>query len=216
MNWRPIWDDVIGALNQFRKFDLRWSYLVAAAAVLIGAIASIYLPHGWAIWPVVFVVSLIAMVHEASSRNTDEIPPLQVYALFGGMLVVCLLWLVLMAAAGPWLLIVAMPLLVWYTGKGIIENRRREKLIVSRRAEGLCVGCGEPLDPSFEVCPQCGVEVNPDGDRLKRVARMAQSTVNSARSREVIKGNAKLTHAQRREQQISSRRQRVPGRQKSQ
>lgn len=212
MNWRLIKDYLAEGLIQFRRFDLRWSYLVTAAAIVLGVVLNVCISQGWVVWPVIFVVSLITMVHEAASRNTQGVPPIQVYALFAGVLVVCLVWLMIMAAFGPWLLVIATPLLVWYAGKGILENRRRDKLIEQRRKDGQCVGCGEPIDGSFEVCPNCGLDCDPDGQRLQRVATMARSRANPVRGRDVIKGTAALTHAQRRAQALADRSASRPGR----
>jgi len=212
MNWRLIWDNIRPAFTQFRRFDLRWSYLVMGAAIVIGVILNLLMPHGWVVWPIVFVVSLISMVHEASDRNAQGVPPLAVYGLFGGALVACVVWLMVMKLCGPWLMVIATPPLLWYAGKGILENRRRDKLIEQRRSEGLCIGCGEPMDKSFEVCPNCGLDFDPDGQRLQRVASIARSRANPGRGRDVIKGTAPFTHAQRRAKALAERSQNRPGR----
>jgi hypothetical protein len=121
------------------------------------------------------------------------------------------LWLMVMKFCGPWLMIVATPPVLWYAGKGYLENRKREQLIEQRRKDGQCVGCGEEIDKSYEVCPYCGLDLDPDSQRLSRVANVARSRANTARGREVIKGAAQFTHAQRRAKALAERRNRPGG-----
>ena len=73
---------------------MRWSYWLIISLILVGIVANIVLSHGWTIWPFIFCVGFMSMVHEAAERNGQGVPPLHVYAF---LLCVIAVWVFLTA-----------------------------------------------------------------------------------------------------------------------
>src|SRR3989442_4467205 len=72
-------------LREYFDYDIRWSYWLVGGLIALG-IVSTFLPwsHGWIVWPFIFVVGFMSMVHEAAERNGQGVPPFHVYSLFVG------------------------------------------------------------------------------------------------------------------------------------
>src|SRR5690349_13687686 len=79
--------------KDYLSFDMRWSYGLIAVAIVVGIVAS-FMSHGWTVWPFVFIVCFMSMVHEAAQRNGQGVPPFHVYALLVGTIVG---WIVVVA-----------------------------------------------------------------------------------------------------------------------
>jgi hypothetical protein len=65
-------------LRELYELDMRYAYAVCAALVAIGLVVNLFLPHGWTVWPAVFVAGMLCMIHEAAERNGQGVPPLHV------------------------------------------------------------------------------------------------------------------------------------------
>src|ERR1700759_2076933 len=89
-------DDAGKALRDFRDKDLRYSYLIIAAMIVIGLVINWLFAHshGWTVGPFVLAAGTLLYTPEAAKPTGPGAPPLQVYALFGGGIAI---WIILMA-----------------------------------------------------------------------------------------------------------------------
>jgi hypothetical protein len=201
--------DVPLGLRTFVGQDLRWSYLVMGVLVLAGVVVNVFVPSGWTVWPIVAAVGIMLYVHEASERNGQGIPPLQVYALFIGGIFAWGLMTAILKALNPWVVLAGMAYVTYYAVKEHIKQREAEKLVEGRKAAGQCVHCGEPADPRYLTCPHCGEEPDPQGLQVQRVAAIvrARKGASSGRTREVLTRTKATALAAQKEAGLVARRQ---------
>ena len=197
---------VMLVLREFMQQDLRYSYYVAAGLILLGAIVNLFLDHGWTVWPFVFVAAFMTMVHEAAERSGQGVPPLYVYAGFVSMLALWVIGAVIFSTINPVVLLVGGIAITYQCAKGYIHQHQRSALVQMRRANGLCIHCGDPFKLNVLECPACGNEPNPEGIRLSRVSAVVSNRKNVERARSTIgRQNAHGSAAQK-EQALIARR----------
>ena len=195
-------------LRQYLRTDLRWSYLAIGGMVLLGVAVNLLLPHGWTIWPLVMAGGIMLMVHEAAERNGQGLPPLHVYAFFVSAMIVWLAFVVVLSAVNPLIVLAGMLTLLYYGGRGYIQQRQRRRLIAGRRAAGRCIHCGAPARQGWAVCPSCGREPDPDDALLKRVGGVPRSAQSKARARAALTPERPTASAAQKEQALLARRHR--------
>lgn len=201
MDWLGIKLRLLAALRKFADQDLRWAYLINAGLVVIGAVINIFMPHGWTIWPLVGAAGIMVMVNEASDRNGVGIPPLQVYALVA---VATSLWLIgamMLSALGPLLLIGVTIPLAYYGVRGYQRQLEHDRLVAQRKREGRCVHCGEPADPQYMFCTNCGQDLN----ALEPAAKPNLEKLSPremSRARQILTPQPVTADASRKEQQL--------------
>jgi len=182
----PLKTRLFTGLRQFYEQDFRYSYYVAAGLILLGVIVNYFMPHGWTVWPFVFVAAIMTMIHEAAERSGQGVPPLFVYAGFVGSLILWVIGAVIFSSINPVVLLVGAIAIVYQCAKGFIHQQQRNALVAQRRASGECIHCGEPFKPNELECSNCGMEPNPEGARLSRVAAVVSNRKNAARARATI------------------------------
>lgn len=190
--------------RQFVTLDLRWSYVAGAALLGIGLLVNVWLPHGWIIWPFVFIVAVMMMVHEAVQRTGQGLPPTQVYLMFASGLTIWLGLVAAMVAVGPIVLLIGSTVIIYYGAQGMIRNIQRQRLIARRREEGRCIHCGELVDPNMAFCESCGEE--PDSEVLQRVAAIVRGAHCGQRVRETLAPESPTSGAKLKEQALLARR----------
>ncbi|MGD1277804.1 MAG: zinc ribbon domain-containing protein [Tepidisphaeraceae bacterium] len=190
--------------RQFYTLDLRWSYLAGAALLVIGLLVNLALPHGWVIWPFVFIAAIMMMVHEAVQRSGQGLPPLRVYLMFASGLTIWLGIVAAMVAVGPIVVLIGSTVIVYYGAQGMIKNIKRQRLIARRREEGRCIHCGEFVDPNMAFCENCGEE--PDSEVMQRVAAIVRGSNRGQRARETLQPQSPTTGAKLKEQALLARR----------
>jgi hypothetical protein len=194
---------------EFLELDSRWSYLIIAGLVAIGAIVNWLLPHGWTIWPLVGAAGLMLMVNEAAQRNNEGVPPMKVYAFFAGAIIIWIVVVAIMSAINPLVLIVGIGAVVYYAVKANLLHAERKRLIAFRRQNKLCIHCGEEADPEAAFCPHCLEEPNPEVATLRRVAAMARSAESIARARSVLTPTPPTTGVAAKEKALLQRKPRT-------
>lgn len=197
-----IKNDVRNALRQFSAHDLRLSHIVIGVMIVIGAIINIFLPHGWTIWPFVLGAGIMTMVHEAAERNGQGVPPLHAYGFFAGAIVAWIVLVTLLAVVNPLIVVIAILGLGYHSAHAYIKARQRMMLIESRRAEGKCIHCGEPVNKDLTYCENCGEEPDPVSTQLERVASTIHQRKNAAHARSVLTPEAPSAALSRREKAI--------------
>ena len=166
--------------------ELRWSYIAIGVFLVTGFIANMLVPHGWTVWPVIFMASVVAVIHELTTRNELGVPILHAYMLFGVMMLFWVVGAVILRVVGPLMLLVILPLVCYCTRNNL---RRLETLgvIAKRRRNGQCTHCGYETDPYGEFCENCGRDpglkdyyVNPlrVGQRTDREIARARGALN--------------------------------------
>ena len=196
---------LLPVLRQFYHQDMRYSYYVAAGLIVLGTILNIVLAHGWTVWPFVFIASLLSMIHETADRNGQGVPPLMVYALFIGGLALWVAVGFLFSLTNPLVLLIGAIAITYQCAKGYMQELQRTALIQHRRANQLCIHCGEPFKPNELECSNCGGEPNPEGARLNRVAAVVHNRKNTPKARSTIKGQSPTASAAAREQALIAR-----------
>jgi hypothetical protein len=199
-------DRLLTVGREFVQQDLRYSYYVAAGLILLGAIVNLTLAHGWTVWPFVFVASFMTMVHEAAERSGQGVPPLYVYAGFVSMLTLWVIGAVIFSALPPIVLLIGAIAIIYQCAKGYILQHQRSALVATRRANGLCVHCGEAFKVNQLECPNCGNEPNPEGIRLSRVSAVVSNRKNTARARSTIGRQSANAGVAQKEQALIARR----------
>jgi hypothetical protein len=198
-------------LRQYGETGLRWSYLIIACMAVLGVIINLFLPRGWVIWPAVLGIGIMVLINEATSRNNQGIPPLQVYGWFIVALAVWVAVAVIFSAIFPILMIVGIPAMIVYGTITFFKNRKRQQLITDRRAKGLCIHCGEKVEATIGCCEHCGKELTPEETSL--LTRFQVSNRNAedvARARDVLTPKPPTVAAKRKEQALLARRPRTP------
>jgi hypothetical protein len=206
--WQNVKSRAALYFAQFDETDLRWSYLIIAAGLLVCTLVNWFFRdnHGWTVWPFAAGIAIMVLINEAADRAGQGVPPLQVYAFFIGAMVVWLGTMILLSAINPLIIVAGMGGLFYYCGRGYVEGRRREQLIAGRVAEGLCVHCGEPADYSAGYCEHCFEDPNPSATQLARVQAVALKSRDPARMRATIKQESFGASASRKEQALLARR----------
>lgn len=198
--------------EQFDETDLRWSYIIIAIVLVLCILINCLFAHGWTVWPFAAGISIMVLINEAADRSGQGVPPLQVYALFGGVLLGFLVLMFVLSATNPFIILLGIMGLLYYCGRGYLEGRKREQLIAGRVAENLCVHCGEPADYSMGYCEACGNDPNPSVTQLKRVQAVSQKNIDSARVRSVLKQDSLASSARKKEAALLARRRTPRGR----
>ena len=203
---------VIDGLRKMDETDLRWSYLIIGGMVVAGIAVNIFMPHGWTVWPFVLAAAIMLLIHEAAERNTEGIPALTVYTVFGGAIALWMIIVFTMSAMNPLILVAGMGVIVYQAAKGIIKDREKRRVIATRRMEGRCIHCGELAGEGVEMCLNCGEEPDPDSTRLKRVQAVTQSLKRTERLRETLAPPPPSAVAAQKEKALLARRQKAQGR----
>ena len=217
MNFRPaefyeqLRKELPRTLRDLVRLNLRTSYLVAAGLVVIGAIVQRFIPHGWSVWPVVFVGGLLAMIDEAVDRNGTGIPPLRVIALTIGFLGGWLGMALLLKVIHPVVWVLGIAVAAYYAVRGDMRRRAAIGLMNMRVANGQCAYCGEEVDEGVIDCPHCGELTNPDGVRTRWSTLQGQSAAAVARTRGILIGESGGAIARRKEQALLAKRVRPGG-----
>jgi hypothetical protein len=192
--------------RQFIQLDLRFSHLAIAAMAVLGTLVNLFLPNGWTVWPLVLGASIMLIISEAADRNGQGVPPLQAYLLFFSATLIWLTCIAILQFLNPLILLVGILAIVYYAAQGYIKDLTHRRLIASRRADQLCIHCGEPADYESAMCLHCGREPDPDDARLKRVLHAPRSAAFKARTRENLTTKPPTADARRKEQALLARR----------
>lgn len=163
------------AFRQFASLDLRISHLAIGVTIILGALINLFLPHGWTVWPAILAFGILTYMNEAVSRNCQGFPPYHVYAFFIGAIAAWTLIVLVLSAVNPVILILGIGAILFRIIEAVLRQREREKLIATRRLQGVCLHCGGPYDANVVFCENCGEEPNPDEAILKRVAQIYRS-----------------------------------------
>lgn len=148
---------------------MRWVlslFLIAGSAIALQLLSYRDPSNPLVLWG--FVALVAFLLFTLGKAYGSPINPFRVYVALGLFALLGLMWVKLLAALGPHfvttLIIVLGGLLVWLTWmRGDALRRRREGM-------GLCGRCGYDLRASPDVCPECGVEVNEELKRRRRIA----------------------------------------------
>jgi len=177
---------IVVALREFVRQDLRPSHLILAAMIVVGALVNLLFAHGWTVWPLVLAFGILTIINEAADRNGQGIPPFQVYLFFLGAGAAWIVLVLVLCTIHPIVLIIGIAALLYRVAEALLKQRERDRLIAFRRAQGVCLHCGEVYDPNAVFCESCGEEPNPDAAILKRVAQIYRSSEDMARARAVL------------------------------
>lgn len=205
-DWQRIKPMLRQGWREYRQRDMRWSYLIIAIMIVIGAVVNLLFAHGWTVWPFVFSAGVLLMTHEAVDRNGQGVPPLYAYALLGSGMGLWLLVVIILKAVNPIVLLLGFLGLCYYAAVGYQKQLERMRLIATRRAEGLCIHCGYPVDPRMVYCAECGEEPDPDATRISRIASTERSKADKARTRAALTPVAPTASAKMKEQALIARR----------
>jgi hypothetical protein len=181
MRQRHLPQLLLEALRSFRDKDLRWSYLVVAGLFVVGMVINLTVRHGWAVWPVVFGIGSLCMIHEAAERNGQGVPPLHVYAWFMSLTLIWLVGAMIVSALGPWIMIAAMATAIFWAGRSWILYIGQQRLVRDRRARRQCVHCGYPSESDFPFCEHCGEDPIMDPDRKPVIKERTPEQIERAR-----------------------------------
>jgi hypothetical protein len=201
-------------LRDYLDYDLRWSHWLVLALVALGVVVSLTVSHGWAIWPFVVVAGFLSMVNEAAERNGQGVPPFQVYAFFGGIVLAWIVVVLIFSVVNPIVLLVGLVALGYQCARAWVQERERNRLIEVRRASGECVHCGQVVTNRNGVCEHCGNEPDPIGTRLRRVANIVNANKDASRARAAIKQPSTHQSASAKEQALISKAHFRQGRQR--
>lgn len=198
-------------LRRYLRLDLRVWHLAIVGMLIFGVAVNLLLPHGWTVWPFVAAAALMLAVHEAAERNAQGIPPLYVYLFFVSAMALWLVVVMIASAVNPVVLLLGFAGAGYYGVKGYLKSVERSRLFAKRRAEHLCIHCGQPVNPDLAFCANCGEDPDPDGARLARVATASVSSQAKSRIRAALAPPAPATSAAQKEQALLSRRHRRRG-----
>src|SRR5437868_5881142 len=173
MPWERTRYILADTMKQFIARDLRWSYLINLALVVVGLVINTFFIHGWTVWPFVGAIGILVMVNEAADRNSQGVPPFQVYALFIGVLLAYAIVLLIVSALNGFIFVAAFVVVGYFALKAHMTQKEHEKLVAQRRADGQCIHCGEPMDEQMSICELCGME--PETSERERIGAVMQS-----------------------------------------
>ncbi|HEX8522469.1 MAG TPA: hypothetical protein VF669_09455 [Tepidisphaeraceae bacterium] len=200
------------ALSEFYRNDMRWSYIVIGIVIVVGIVCNIMWPSLWMMWPILFAVAVMSIVHEAAERNGQGVPPLYAYAFLFGFLAlwVLVVW-VMFKTINKYVLLFGLIGLGYQVAKAWVQERERNKIIEGRRAQGQCIFCGEVVEGKYAHCPNCGNEPDPTVQRMKRVASMVGGRKDAAHARAVMRPESNAASASKREQALLAKRAALRG-----
>jgi hypothetical protein len=210
----PSKKSFLGGLKEYVSYDLRLSYWIIGGLVLLGAAVSIWVPHGWAIWPAICVAGFLSMVNEAADRNGQGVPPFQVYASLVGLVVGWIVITLVFSMFNPIVLLIGAVALGYQCARAWVQERERNRLIEARRASGECVHCGQVVTNRNGVCEHCGNEPDPIGTRLRRVANIVNANKDASRARAAIAQPSTYQSASSKEQALIAKAHFRQGRQR--
>lgn len=205
MDRTEIKDRLMKGLRDYVQLDLRLSHIMLAIAIVVGALINLIFAHGWTVWPVVLAFGVLTYMNEAVSRNGQGVPPYQVYGFFFGAVVVWFVLVMFLSTLNPLILILGVGAILYRIIEAYLRQRERDRLIATRRMEGVCLHCGQPYDPNAVFCDSCGEEPNPDDAILKRVAQIYRSDQDVQHARAVLGKSAKPTTTSTKEQALIAR-----------
>ena len=207
------WQDRLRIVfKQYVAHDMRYAHIGLAIMVALGLVINLVLPHGWTVWPFVLAAAIILTIHELADRYGQGIPPLHVYAWFVGAMVLWLLVVLLLSVVNPLVVLLGLAVLGYFSGRGYLQQRARQRLIASRKAAGLCIHCGHVIDPGLAFCEGCGEDPDPEGNRLQRVASAPGGKQRKDHLRSILKPPPASSIAQQKEQALLARRHRKQNR----
>jgi hypothetical protein len=193
-------------LHEYVRSDLRLSHIILGVAIIVGAVINAVFAHGWTVWPVVLAFGILTYINEAVSRNGQGIPPVQVYAFFIGVVVFWFVMVLILSTLNPLILILGIGAILYRIAEAFLRQRERDRLIAARRADGVCLHCGEVYDPNSVFCENCGEEPNPDVAILTRVAQIYRSDEQMKNARAALSRTAAPATASAKEQALLARR----------
>jgi hypothetical protein len=193
------------AFRQFASLDLRFSHVALAAAIVLGALINLFLPHGWTVWPAILAFGILTYMNESVSRNCQGFPPYHVYIFFFGAIAAWSLIVLVLSAVNPVILFLGIGAILFRIIEALLRQRQREQLIATRRLQGVCLHCGGPYDQNVVFCETCGEEPNPDEAILKRVAQIYRSNDQIERARSALVRTTTPTTASSKEQALLAR-----------
>jgi hypothetical protein len=196
---------IAAVVREYARQDLRTSHIVVGVMILVGAIINIFVAHGWSVWPFVLAFGILTYINEAADRNGQGVPPLQVYAFFIGVGVAWIVIVVVLSTLNPLIILVGLAAIIYRVAEAMLRQRERDRLIASRRAQGLCIHCGQPNDPSAIFCESCGEEPNPEDALLKRVSEVYRTPQDMARARTILQRTAVSASASSKEAALLAR-----------
>ena len=196
---------LIDAAREFVRLDLRLSHIILGVAIVVGALINLLLPHGWTVWPAILAFGILTYMNEAVSRNGQGFPPYLVYAFFIAAVVAWFLMVLILSTLNPLILILGIGAILYRIVEAFLRQRERDRLIATRRADGVCLHCGQPYDPNAVFCDNCGEEPNPDDAILKRVAQIYRSDDQVQHARAVLGSTAAPTTVSSKEQALLAR-----------
>jgi hypothetical protein len=174
------------ALREYVSLDLRLSHIIVGASIVVGALINLLFAHGWTVWPAVLAFGILTHINEAVSRNGEGIPPVQVYGFFIAAVVIWFVLVLILFALNPIILILGLAAIIYRIAEAYLRQRERDRLIASRRMQGVCLHCGEVYDPNAVFCDSCGEEPNPDEAILKRTAQICRNPQDIQRARAIL------------------------------
>jgi hypothetical protein len=196
---------LLSTIRELYQVEMRHTWYLVAAMILLGLVVNLWLPHGWTIWPIVFIAGIMAMVHEAAERNGQGVPPLHVYAAVAAVLALWILGAFIFSVINPLILLAGMAGIGYQCARAIIRQRERARHIARRRAEGCCIFCGAPANPELSFCESCGEEPDPDSARLDRVAGVVRTRNNAPQARAALTAKPETASTAAKEQALLAR-----------
>jgi hypothetical protein len=164
----------------------RWLvYLVVVCSILLIQSYAESLPFGAMVFAV--VIAGLFLIISVMSSFSGTVNPLSVYLLLALVAMSAWTWLWALSALGPGgvlaTIVVLGVLTTWLTlTRGDSLRRRREHM-------GLCAGCGYDLRASPDVCPECGVVVNEELKRRRRIAEELAALRETRDTRAAVRGS---------------------------
>jgi hypothetical protein len=204
-------DKAVVALKQFYNQDMRWSYYVILGLILAGIVVNVAWPQLWMMWPFVFAVAVLSIVHEAAERNGQGVPPLYAYGFLFGVLLFWVIVVAIFSVVNKYVLLFAVIALGYQCAKAWVQERERTKLMDLRRANNQCIHCGEPIPEKTAVCLNCGLEPDPTGQRMRRISSIVGGRKDPAKARAAIKQDSIASSASKREQALIAKRASMRG-----
>lgn len=205
MTAKSIKTQIAAVLREYARNDLRTSHIVVGAMIVVGAVLNLIFTRGWTVWPFVLAFGILTYINEAADRNGQGIPPFQVYAFFIGMGVAWVVIVLVLSTINPIIMLIGIAALLYRVSEAFLRQRERDRLIAFRRAQGLCIHCGEVNGPDAVLCESCGEEPNPEAAILKRVAQIYRTPQDMARARATLMRTAVSASASAKESALLAR-----------